>query len=239
MGLNYGAAHLVNPLRRMANPFDNVRWIFFDVGYTLLDETAAWQDAFGRIAATLQARGRRIDADEIWHTFNDVCREFEPLQWLGLCRRIGIDEAEAKRLADGYQHALEVPHAGAADVLRQLSGRYKLGVIANQSLGTAQRLQHHGMRQYIDLVIGSAEAGVRKPDPKIFQMALQQAGATPAEAVMVGDRIDNDVRPANELGWRTIHVRQGGGALQLPRSAVERPTVAVDGVGDVAGLFSV
>ena len=102
----------------MAGIFANVRWIFFDVGYTLLDETGAWQDAFERIAATLQRRGRRIDADEIWQTFRDVCRDFEPLQWLGLCRRIGIDEAEARQLAGGYKHALEVPHPGAADVLR-------------------------------------------------------------------------------------------------------------------------
>ena len=223
----------------MAELFDNVRWIFFDVGYTLLDETAPWQERFERMSPMLRERGRDITPEQIWPIFDSVFREYEPLLWIGLCRRLGIKQEEAVELGNGYRHDLEVPHDGAVDVLQRLHGRYKLGIIANQVLGTAQRLEHHGMRPYIDVLIGSAEAGVRKPDPKIFQMALEKANCTPAEAVMVGDRIDNDVRPANALGWRTIHVRQGGGALHVPRSPIEQATATVDGIGEVAKLFGV
>ena len=215
------------------------RWIFFDVGYTLLDETAAWQHQFETMAALLRSRGQNVSSDQIWQTFDDVCREFEPLQWLGLCRRLGIDAAEATALAKGYRHTLEVPHKGAVELLKALHARFKVGVIANQSLGTAQRLQAHGMRTYVDLVIGSAEAGVRKPDPAIFHLALRQAGCTAREAVMVGDRIDNDVAPAKAIGMKTIHVRQGGGRLQVPRSEAERATATVDAVADVASLLGV
>jgi HAD superfamily hydrolase (TIGR01662 family) len=225
-------------MQGMQTDFANARWIFFDVGYTLLDETAAWQQRFEMMSKLLATRGMDVPVARMWKLFDDVCREFEPLQWLGLCKRLHINAAEATELGKGYQHALETPHAGAVHLLAKLSAKYKIGIIANQSLGTAQRLEKHDMRHYIELVIGSAEAGVRKPDVKIFQMAMQQAGCTAEEAVMVGDRIDNDVAPAKSLGWKTIHVRQGCSRLQMPRSEAERATATVDAVADVAGLLA-
>ena len=54
---------------------------------------------------------------------------------------------------------------------------------------------------------------------------------------MVGDRLDNDVRPAKALGLHTVHVRQGGGGRQRPRSIEETPDASAVAIGDVAGLF--
>ena len=53
--------------------------------------------------------------------------------------------------------------------------------------------------KYIDLLIASAEVGVEKPDRHIFELALERAGCKPEEAAMVGDRLDNDIVPANEI----------------------------------------
>lgn len=60
----------------------------------------------------------------------------------------------------------EVLYSDAYECLEILSSRYKIGIIANQSLGTKDRLEQHGILQYIDLVIASAEEGVAKPDKK-------------------------------------------------------------------------
>ena len=104
------------------------------------------------------------------------------------------------KLGDGWRHDLQFPFPGARETLAALAERYKLGVIANQSLGTRGRLEKHGMLELISVVIGSAEAGVQKPDLKIFNVALQEAGCAAKDAAMVGDRIDNDVRPAKSAG---------------------------------------
>jgi len=114
-----------------------------------------------------------------------------------------------------------------------LSKKYRLGVIANQSAGTEQRLEKYGIRQYFDLIISSAEIGFSKPDLKIFEIALDKVGCTSSETYMIGDRLDNDIEPAAQLGMRTIWVRQGtfaGGSLNL---ICHRPDHTVDRVTDV------
>jgi HAD superfamily hydrolase (TIGR01662 family) len=224
------------------SPFTDARRNFFDVGYTLFDDKPAWQGLFQVVSAALKNRGRDVPPEAIWRVYDDVCATFEPFQWKGLCRKLAASPAEADELetlsaAGGWSHNAEVAYPGAADVVRSLHGRYKLGIIANQSEGTVQRLAERKIGTYFDLVIGSAEAGVRKPDPAIFQMALKQANCEARDAVMVGDRIDNDVAPAKALGMKTIHVRQGGSGRQQPRSAEETPDASVATIGEVLQLF--
>ena len=226
----------------MPAPIGSARWIFFDVGYTLFDETPAWQGLFDVVSAELKRRGRDLPADAIWRTYDDVCATFEPFQWKGLCRQLSTGPAEAAELealaAGGWSHEGEVVYPGVVETVRALQGRWKLGVIANQHEGTVRRLAERGLGEYFDLVVGSAEAGVRKPDPAIFRLALDKAGCAAGEAVMVGDRIDNDVRPAKALGMRTVHVRQGGSGRQRPRSVEETADATVESITDLLPLFA-
>jgi haloacid dehalogenase superfamily, subfamily IA, variant 1 with third motif having Dx(3-4)D or Dx(3-4)E len=62
----------------------------------------------------------------------------------------------------------------------------------------------------------SAEVGFSKPDQRIFEYALQQANCQPKNAVMVGDRLDNDIYPANIIGMTTVRVLQGVAKYQNP-----------------------
>ena len=62
---------------------------------------------------------------------------------------------------------------------------------------------------YISNCLCSFELGLEKPDPAIFQLALERARCSPSQAVMIGDRLDNDIRPARLLGWKTIRIMQG------------------------------
>ena len=78
---------------------------------------------------------------------------------------------------------------------------------------------------------------MKKPNPAIFQLALECARCGPHEAVMVGDRIDNDIRPAKTLGWKTIRVLQGFARAQVPRNATEEPDYTVDSLDEVLTLF--
>ena len=102
--------------------------------------------------------------------------------------------------------------------------------------GTEDRLEAFGIRKFIDVVVASAEEGTQKPDRKIFDIAFERAGCTPEEAVMIGDRIDNDIVPAKKLGMKTIWIKQGFGRFwQL--SEEEIPDCEVSCLTDLLDLL--
>ena len=123
------------------------------------------------------------------------------------------------------------------EILKNLSQKFKLGIIANQVAGTQKRIDNWGIGKYFDVVVASAEAGCEKPDLKIFNMALKQAKCSPREAVMIGDRMDNDIVPAKKLGMNTVWVRQGFAKFQSVKNELERPDYIVESIVDVVGLF--
>ena len=90
----------------------------------------------------------------------------------------------------------------------------KIGIIANQNEGLEERLRSFGIFEYFDLVVSSAEIGAAKPDKLIFEKALAMAGCTPCEALMVGDRLDNDIFPAKAIGMGTAWIKSGLAAHQ-------------------------
>ena len=83
----------------------------------------------------------------------------------------------------------------------------------------------------------SAEVRLAKPNPAIYRLAMDKAKCEPTHAVMIGDRLDNDIRPAKSLGWHTIRVLQGPSRLQKPRCDAEQPDFTVDNLLDILGLL--
>lgn len=92
-----------------------------------------------------------------------------------------------------------------------------------QSAGTLQRLTAYGLIRHIDLVFSSTEEGISKPDISFYERALKAANCSAQEAVMIGDRLDNDIFPAKKLGMKTVWIKQGFGGLQVPQSEEYEP----------------
>lgn len=84
--------------------------------------------------------------------------------------------------------------------------------------------------------MASAEAGCAKPDLRIFTMALDKAGCEARDAIMVGDRLDNDIVPAKKLGMKTIWVRQGYAIYQSMDDESKRPDHIVDSIDELREL---
>ncbi len=124
-------------------------------------------------------------------------------------------------------------YPGVIDVLKALSGKAHVGVIANQSAGARDRLVHYGVAELFDTVWSSYDVGMQKPDPRIFTDALASLGAAHRSVWMVGDRIDNDIAPANALGWNTIRVSQGYNRHQSPRSESEQPGSTIESIAEL------
>ncbi len=133
-----------------------------------------------------------------------------------------------------YAKEKERLYPGVPELLSELSRRFKLGVIANQSEGTEARLARWAIRQHFSGVFASAELGLSKPDPEIFAGALSEAGCQPVEAIMVGDRIDNDIGPAKSQGWNTVRVLQGFSRLQQPTDPDQQPDMTIEKIGELS-----
>ena len=104
-------------------------------------------------------------------------------------------------------------------------------------MGSEERLEKLGLLKHIDLVISSAEEGVAKPDLRIFQIALARADCKPEEAIMVGDRIDNDIIPANKIGMTTVWIKQGFGSYAEPKTVEEQPDYIVNSLAEITEVF--
>ncbi|HEY6292986.1 MAG TPA: HAD family hydrolase [Terriglobia bacterium] len=84
------------------------------------------------------------------------------------------------------------------------SAGYYLGVISN-SVGTMERqLGRVGLAPYFRTILDSAVVGVEKPHAAIFNMALESAGVSPAEAVFIGDTYSTDIGGARLAGVRAV-----------------------------------
>jgi FMN phosphatase YigB (HAD superfamily) len=91
--------------------------------------------------------------------------------------------------------------------------------------------------RFVSVCIASAEVGLEKPDPAIFDLSLREAGCGASDAVMIGDRLDNGIRPARILRWKTVRVLQGPGRFQVPRDHLDEPNHTVPDVRSVPSLF--
>ncbi len=97
---------------------------------------------------------------------------------------------------------------GVIETLEALRGSgVVLGVLSNWDSRLYQTLDALGLTRFFDHFVVSYEVGLEKPHPGIFLDAARLAGARPAEILMVGDSLDQDILPAMRLGWQTAWVR--------------------------------
>jgi len=90
------------------------------------------------------------------------------------------------------------------DFIRTLKPAYKTGIISNAWSELPDILEEWGILDAFDVVVGSGDVGIMKPDPRIFQLALERLTVAPEESVFVDDFIEN-VECARELGIQAIH----------------------------------
>ena len=90
-------------------------------------------------------------------------------------------------------------------LLRRLKTKgYQIGIISNIPNPHFDHLKRYNVKKYFDAVVYSYEVGMTKQNPEIFTVALSYLGIKPSEAVMVGDSMNSDIRPAEALGIKGI-----------------------------------
>ena len=202
-----------------------IRYIFFDLGSTLIDESKCIEY---RICQLLTQPGAP-DRENLEHRMAELASQ-NKLPYKDAAKEFGLETIK-------WPQQLERLYNGAAETLEKLKPRYHLGIIANQNPGTEERLKAYGIHHFFDVIIASAEAGLDKPDPEIFRLALREAGCMPDEAFMVGDRLDNDIAPAKKLGMKTVWVRQGYAIYQSIDDESTRPDYIVDSIEELVYMI--
>ncbi len=204
---------------------ENIQWVFFDIGSTLASEEKAYLHRIRDMTAN-----RKISLEEYLAVRDRYDRQ-------------GLDgDAEANKhfqlTKTTWPSEDEFPFEDCEETLKALCERgYKLGIIANQNPGAKERLKAWGIEKYFSVIASSAELGFSKPDLRIFEKALEMAGCRAENAVMVGDRPDNDIAPANKLKMVTIRMKQGRSALKEPKEETEMADQTVESLHEILNIL--
>ncbi len=124
--------------------------------------------------------------------------------------KMGVDDAELAE-AIGHQYLDILPTQkvlmpGALEILEYLVKKYPLTIISNGFKETQHRkIDSSGIRLYFEHIVLSEEAGALKPDPKIFEYAMQLNKALPEECIMIGDSYAADIQGAINAGIDQVY----------------------------------
>lgn len=195
--------------------FTDIDWIFFDVGGVLLDDTEAEHrrthlllDICQKYDSSLDAeaiiRTRRIASAEIGSVEEHVIRSLVHDRTL---QKAAQEEFKKRKKEIGYDQHSSV-RLDAIDVARQLSQKYKLGLMANQPIHRTKQLEEHGLMRFFHHSEMSENYGFHKPDPCLFEEVFQETGAIPARSIMIDDNIERGLIPAKAFGMKTIWFRR-------------------------------
>jgi putative hydrolase of the HAD superfamily len=196
--------------------------VFFDLDHTLWDFEKNSALTFAKILVDNKVS---VDFDGFLEVYAPV-----NMQMWALYRENGISKSELRyqrlkqtfdrlevlvsdevidKLAHDYiLHLSSFTHLlpNAMEALEYLYPKYRLHIITNgfQEVQT-KKLRGSGIHHYFQKIIDSEMAGVKKPHPYIFEMALEQARVDPKNSLMIGDNVEADILGAKAMGMQVLH----------------------------------
>lgn len=146
-----------------------------------------------------------------------------------------IEQAIAQYVAS-YRLARQ-PVAGSLQLLQALHGRVHIAIVTNNiTAEQKEKLQECGLEPFVDTLVTSEDVGAIKPDPAIFESALQRIGCSAQEAVMLGDAWSADIIGAQRAGIRAVWLNRTG--MDCPDPALATELQALEPLDTVlAALF--
>jgi HAD superfamily hydrolase (TIGR01549 family) len=223
--------------------------IFFDLGQTLINEWGFIEyfdqrffeilNGFGarisfrdyRIIRDNVIRNRKIGHGSVRELIIEVCKL--------ICQQ-GYEKIIVKRLEPEVKEARRnffCLFDDAEQTLSSLLMLYDLGIIANQSIDILKILEVSKIERFFKVILLSSEVKIRKPDLEIFRMAMNLVKTGPENCIMVGDRLDTDISPANKLGMKTIRITNSLFKLQEPMNEFEKPTYMVAKLSEIKNIL--
>lgn len=145
------------------------------------------------------------------HTFYEVLLLKTEQQFRFLAEAgFKLDQSAIEAIAADCNAFARQTVAQATPILANLAEQYPLVMVSNFYGNLNTVLADFGIRTLFQTVIESAVVGVRKPDPAIYQLGLDALQLPAENAVVIGDSYTKDIRPARQLGCRTLWLNVAG-----------------------------
>ena len=225
--------------------------IFFDLGGTLWDDYPTELYQWEYLAGILADYGVSTSLDDFiarsWGVIDSYCPSltralvFQLLggneaQYREAIDRLIVHTGELFEDAEQFRR-LNPLFPGVHELLDALAGEYKLAVVS-QHFGRVQHwMTAHGLGPHFQHLSLSGREKLYKPDPRIFLHCCAGLGIEPAEALMVGDRLDNDIWPAKRLGMQTVRVLSDPYRVQRPRYHGDVPDHVIERIADLQSVL--
>ncbi len=119
-------------------------------------------------------------------------------------------EATAQKAADYCDRFAAMCVDEANPTLQALAAKYPMALVSNFYGNVDSVITAYGIRPLFQFVIDSTDVQVRKPDPRIFAIAIERFGLKPQEVLIVGDSLKNDILPGDALGCPTVWIKGKG-----------------------------
>ncbi len=188
-----------------------IKLVVFDLWRTL-----AYRDVdYSTTARMLEKTGVKIPKKEFIKVFENAIqtRKWKSKQdaYENLCKEMGLETTKQNvellmKIRDVAEAKVKLfPHT--IPMLEKLREQeYKIGLISNSTQFSIELVKEKtGLLEFVDHALFSYQAGFIKPDLTMFKRILETADCKPGEAVMIGDKLEDDVLPARRLGMHAIH----------------------------------
>lgn len=205
------------------------RAILFDLDDTLYDLRSHWQRQLRLALADVVSCQPQLDFEMLMAAATEQRVYLQ--RFPAFLQEHGIDdEALIAELHERYRTrwfaGMEIPPE-TARTLDVLHASYRLGLITNGPVWTQRpKIERFELARWMDVLIVSEEAGVAKPDPLIFHLALERLGIGAHEALYVGDSPEYDLQGAAAAGvacvWMNPHGTLLPGDVPAPRYTIGR-----------------
>ena len=214
-----------------------MRAILFDFGGTIDTDGVHWSEKyvelFARFAPEVAKRDVErafVESERILPTHPDIASiTFEETLHRQLKIQCGLLKLDQGKLLDAMsaQCYAEVRQTigRARMLLGELEPRYRLGLVSNNTGNLPIVCREFALEDLFSSIVDSALVGVRKPDPAIFRIALDELKVPAVAAAVVGDSYERDIVPAKSLGCRTVWLK-GKSWSEPPSSEAADITVA-------------
>ena len=217
--------------------------VFWDIGGVILDLTSVRRAHRAFVRDLCARHDLGVDEEtaiERWQSaVGDHFRAREGTEFRAAREAYGVgvevlvgEPLEATDWRPRFREVVEEtiePVEGAPAAIETLAGRdLHVGVISDvdDAEGRAM-LEHFGVARHLDSITTSEAVGRTKPDPVIFETALDTAGVVPGRSAMVGDRYEHDVAGAAAVGMQTIAFGADAGPAVDYRIEEPREVVAI------------
>jgi HAD superfamily hydrolase (TIGR01549 family) len=199
------------------------RAILFDFGGTLDSDGVHWSEQFYNAYRHLGCALSRercdqafLEADRIIASSYDVrgysMRKLLELQVSLQFENLRFEDEERKRkIIDSCYDSVRKMLDRNRGILSRLHKDYKLGVISNFNGNLEVVCREFNITPVLDLILDSGNLDVSKPDPRIFELAVERLKVNPSECFYVGDSFERDIVPAKHVGLNTIWLRAPNG----------------------------